>query len=98
MSTLVKVPGIGRKTAERLLVELNDKMEQWLPESPVVASTHRNGSAQVISEAELALIALGYKPQEASQWIAQAYEPELTTEQVVKEVLQRMATSHHAAS
>jgi len=98
VSSLVKVPGIGRKTAERLLVELKDKMEQWLPDLPPVQQTAAMGNGQVISEAEQALVALGYKPQEASRWVAQVYDPDLSTQELVKQVLKQMLHTPVSAS
>lgn len=71
---LVQLPGIGKKTAERLIIEVRDKLKDWLPAShPVEASTQpgqlvQDDSAEAIS----ALIALGYKPQEASSMVQQA--------------------------
>jgi len=69
-ATLVRLPGVGKKTAERLLVEMRDRLADW--ETP--AAAHRQGGSQSIApnstgEAESALIALGYKPQEAARMV-----------------------------
>ena len=73
-STLVKVPGVGKKTAERLVVEMQDRLKDWgvdtggdLPASQVVENKPRK--SDIIAEAESALIALGYKPTEAAKAI-----------------------------
>ena len=75
ISSLVALPGVGKKTAERLLVEMRDKMKDWFGpagsaqapavggERPSTADTDR------VADAEGALIALGYKPQEASRMV-----------------------------
>ncbi len=78
VSALVKVPGVGRKTAERLIVELRDKLSQWeLTASPLAAleaasapNANKGSSSDMVAEAESALVALGYKPTEASKLVA----------------------------
>jgi holliday junction DNA helicase RuvA len=74
LNTLVKVPGIGRKTAERLLVELRDRVEHWTGDgtpSSTVAIPADSGTAgsSIRQDAESALLALGYKPLEAEKAI-----------------------------
>ncbi|MYM65020.1 Holliday junction branch migration protein RuvA [Pseudomaricurvus sp. HS19] len=77
VSALVKVPGVGRKTAERLIVELRDKLSQWeLTASPLAAleaasapQSNKSSSSDMVAEAESALVALGYKPTEASKLV-----------------------------
>ena len=71
-SALTKVPGVGKKTAERLLVELKDRFKAWevvpsmfalVPNQPDMPAAQ---VASAESDAVIALISLGYKPQEAS--------------------------------
>ena len=75
-AALVALPGVGRKTAERLLVEMRDKAGDWLDElSPESAAQAETGKAGVHgndqrAEAEQALVALGYKLTEAAKLIA----------------------------
>ena len=71
---LVQLPGIGKKTAERLIIEVRDKLKDWLPASlPNEPQTKDISTTQDDSaEATSALIALGYKPQEASMMVQQA--------------------------
>jgi len=76
INTLVRLPGVGRKTAERLLIELRDKLKDWQSNetnasTPVVRIAGPSASDS-IQEAEAALISLGYKPQEASRIVVQA--------------------------
>lgn len=71
VAALVRLPGIGRKTAERLLIEMRDKvvgmdLGQGLASPNVTASATPNA----IAEAEAALVALGYKPQEAARMVS----------------------------
>ena len=76
VTALTKVPGVGKKTAERLVVELADRLKSWdLPhgEMLVPAETFSlGGQGDVLAEAESALIALGYKPVDAAKMVAQA--------------------------
>lgn len=71
LAPLVRLPGVGRKTAERLLVELRDRLAGWLVAAPVTTS---GVGADLTGEAESALIALGYKPAEAARMVAAALE------------------------
>jgi Holliday junction DNA helicase RuvA len=75
ISSLVALPGVGKKTAERLLVEMRDKLSDWLvPATEGRGSTVRSGISPVVpdivADAEGALISLGFKPQEASRMVA----------------------------
>ncbi len=72
MSSLTALPGVGRKTAERLLVEMRDKLKDWLAQADESSTGAAAGQLinDSVSDAEGALIALGYKPQEASRMVA----------------------------
>jgi holliday junction DNA helicase RuvA len=98
ISALVRMPGVGRKTAERLIIEMRDRLKDWhsedaldtvLPSGASVA-----GERQVSADAETALIALGYKPQEASRMIAQALKNKdnvSSSEELIRLALRSMA-------
>ncbi|WP_343596645.1 Holliday junction branch migration protein RuvA [Acinetobacter sp.] len=72
VNTLVKVPGVGKKTAERLLIELRDRIKNF--GSGTNALTHSNtiqlSANAAVAEAEAALQSLGYRPLEAQKAIA----------------------------
>ena len=70
IATLVRLPGVGKKTAERLVVEMHDRVEKWAvgSESAEVLGSEQGGGA--VLEAESALISLGYKESEAAKMIA----------------------------
>ena len=72
--SLVQLPGIGKKTAERLIIEVRDKLKDWVPASlpDTPKATEVKKSNDESAEATSALIALGYKPQEASMMVQQA--------------------------
>ena len=90
-AALVALPGVGRKTAERLMVEMRDKAGDWLddlsPESAAQAGTSKagaHGSDQRV-EAEQALVTLGYKLTEAAKLIAAAdAAPETPSEELIR--------------
>lgn len=71
INTLVKVPGIGKKTAERLIIELRDRFKD-LQQNSTAQQTPQLDRLQFLSnspiaEAEAALVSLGYKPAEAQK-------------------------------
>ncbi len=70
--TLTKLPGIGKKTAERMVVELKDKFKD-IPSLSVVSEGVLSGS-QVVADAVAGLIALGIKPQTAEKLVEAVYE------------------------
>lgn len=75
---LVRLPGVGKKTAERLLVEMRDRLDGWEDVTPaaVAGGGDAVGSSgrHQLQEAESALVSLGYKPQEATRLIRVAAE------------------------
>lgn len=92
IKTLVKLPGVGTKTAERLIVEMKDRVKRFgeeLSDSMTIIETGniRKSSNQIESEAVSALIALGYKPQEASRIISKVIKPEMDCETLIREAL-----------
>lgn len=91
IATLVKLPGVGKKTAERLVIEMRDKVD--------VAQVNDFGSAtagkhpDIKQEAESALTALGYKPQDAAKMISRVSDEEITsTEQLIRRALKNMVS------
>ncbi len=83
---LVKLPGIGKKTAERLIVEMRDK----LPGSAgtgLCAALGRPMPGDAVSDAVSALVALGYKPQEASRLVGAVDSAGLGSEEIVRAAL-----------
>jgi len=72
-SSLIALPGVGKKTAERLLVEMRDKLKDWLAQAETVGGSgvaNIEPVADCVADAEGALVALGYKPAEASRMVA----------------------------
>lgn len=91
VAALTRVPGIGKKTAERLVVEMRDRLEGITsPASAFPAGTPPR-PADPVAEAVSALIALGLKPQEASRRVAAIDDPDLASEELVRRALRAMA-------
>ena len=98
VGVLTKVPGVGKKTAERLMVELKSRLDTLVPEGLSAVSLSVGPADRAAGrEAEDALIALGYKPNQATDAVQQALramasEPgEVGTERLVTWVLRGMA-------
>lgn len=91
-ASLVKVPGIGKKTAERLLVEMRDRIGDAVEAAPFTPGGGIAASgSDPRGEAFSALVALGYKPGDVSKMLKQVPEGEATTEDIIRKVLQSMA-------
>ncbi len=90
---LTKLPGIGKKTAERLVVEMKDRLNDMNVMPLATDSTHVAVQAELSSadEAIKALEALGYKPQEARKAINALDDGEKTCEKLIREALQSLA-------
>ena len=79
VSRLVKIPGVGKKTAERLVIELRDKLNDWQHTGGASMSQVKDAETQMqtqqkVDEVEAALMALGYKANQVKQIIASLAE------------------------
>ncbi|HSD68749.1 MAG TPA: Holliday junction branch migration protein RuvA [Woeseiaceae bacterium] len=83
---LVKVPGIGRKTAERLIIEMRDRLDKTAGGDTAVAGT---ASAEPMHEAVDALAALGYKPAEVKRLLAHVESGGKSAEEIIRLALKR---------
>lgn len=99
VNALVKVPGVGKKTAERLMIEMGDRLKNWdLPGGDNLLSEQlpvQTTANDILAEAESALIALGYKPTEAAKMIAIAAKQTDTSssEALIRAALRSMASA-----
>ncbi len=84
---LTKIPGVGKKTAERLVIEMRDKA--GAAESNGIPSVALGAAAGPLQEARAALTALGYKPAEIQRFTEAVYKDGMTTEQIIQEALKR---------
>ncbi|MCL6325221.1 Holliday junction branch migration protein RuvA [Pectobacterium polaris] len=95
IGTLIKLPGVGKKTAERLVVEMKDRFKGLsgdlfnpVSDIPLVSpATADSRVGEPEAEAAAALVALGYKPQEASRMISKIARPDADCETLIRDAL-----------
>lgn len=93
VTALTKVPGVGKKTAERLIVEMQDRLKEWQinAELPMMEASGQHTIGAVaglqIAEAEAALTALGYKPQDAAKMLSKVKSSCDTVEELIRQAL-----------
>lgn len=93
ISALVALPGVGKKTAERLLVEMRDKLKDWMVQGEgadaALAGAALAPVTDRVADAEGALVALGYKPQEASRMVTAVNDDSVAdSEDLIRRALQ----------
>lgn len=91
--SLAKLPGIGKKTAERLVIEMRDRLQgARLVADPrgELAGAERAAPPDPVGEAVSALVALGFKPQEASRRVRAIECQGLASEEIVRRALQSL--------
>ena len=91
-ATLVRLPGVGKKTAERLVIEMRDRLKDWHVEALSNGTTPTGmmdiqHKADPVEEAVSALIALGYKPPQASRMVSQIDSRDLSSEEIIRDAL-----------
>ncbi len=96
-STLVKLPGVGKKTAERLVLELKDRLKNWQGDllstddsQFLVAQTDPTVQGDVSDDAIAALISLGYKANQAEKAVKSVRKVGMSSEALIKESLKAM--------
>lgn len=83
---LTKLPGVGKKTAERLIIEMRDRLPE--PSAQLEADVSIPASARNMEdEAIAALLALGYKPTQASQMVSKYSSDGLSVEEIIRKAL-----------
>lgn len=96
VKALTRLPGVGKKTAERLIIEMRDRFPHWEQPGELAIGSPDAGSslsaaADPVADAEAALVSLGYKPTEATRML-QGLEESGSTEAMIKAALiRRMA-------
>jgi len=93
IKTLTKAPGIGNKTAQRIILELKDKIKNEqlsLPDGITGGENVPEKSNSIISEAVSALMVLGYSGAEASRAVSAVYSDNMDLETIVKQSLKKM--------
>lgn len=92
-AALVRLPGVGKKTAERLIVEMRDRLADWegdvmLP-GTVPAQAASAAARDETRDAISALVSLGYKPPEASRLVSKVETEGLSSEEIIRAALKQ---------
>jgi len=99
LTSIVKIPGVGKKTAERLLIEMRDRLKDWQVTTTTSAITdtlpielhHENTFvANAKGDATNALVSLGYTQQQAEKAIRVVFKAESTSEDLIRDALKAM--------
>ena len=88
-AALVRLPGVGKKTAERLVVEMRDRLDDWQQTPPAGGAAGPAGlkANDASREAVTALVALGYRPQEASRMVSKLDISDMGSEDIIRAAL-----------
>ena len=89
-NALIRVPGIGRKTAQRLIIEMRDRLDglgSGLPTASGTAPGPGGGDDGALADAISALVALGYKPADANRMARAADDGAKTSEEIIRGAL-----------
>lgn len=94
VAALTKVPGIGKKTAERLVIEMRDKLKDWPEARGEHAASVFGGAGNNVAteEAISALLALGYKPRDAEKAIKTVAGEGLSSQDMIRQALKLMVS------
>lgn len=90
VTSLTKLPGVGKKTAERLIVEMQDRLKEWQTQAPLWAAVEQKDITShnhLLAEAEEALVSLGYKPQEATKMLSKMPADIASSEEMIRRAL-----------
>ena len=87
---LVKIPGVGKKTAERLIIDMRDKFDKT-PDLKVVP-TNGKVATDARSEAVDALVALGYKPTEVKRLLGSIQTDDRSAEDIIRQALRQVVS------
>lgn len=93
---LTALPGVGKKTAERLIVEMRDRVGALADTGAAATAAPARGAAapaDPAADAISGLIALGYKPQEASKYVHALDVGDMRSEDIIREVLRSLVGS-----
>lgn len=87
IKSLTKLPGVGKKTAERLIMEMRDRLKEWHTEAPLWQAVNQAEQMQtntMVAEAESALVSLGYKPQDAAKMLSKITQDVSSSEELIR--------------
>lgn len=93
-ASLVRLPGVGKKTAERLVIEMRDKLSDWcqpaIAEGASLAPQTNHPRHQILQDAIAALVSLGFKQQEANRTITKIDDGAANSEALIRLALREM--------
>lgn len=105
VTAIVKIPGVGKKTAERLLIEMRDRLKDWQSQQEVQLASNDGATPEQLS-AELnsettfisdnkgdainALVSLGYKQVQADKAVKAVYNRGMSSEDIIRDALKSM--------
>jgi len=96
IASLTRIPGVGKKTAERLIIEMRDRLKDLLPDAATSQIPSSSASDALppdeIKDAVSALIALGFKPPEASRMVSGINTKGLASEEIIRQALQSVSS------
>ncbi len=91
---LVRLPGVGKKTAERLVIEMRDKLSDWYQapasQGATLVNDEPSSRHHILQDAISALIALGYKQQEANRAVTKIDDGTTSSEELIRRALREM--------
>ncbi|WP_286272157.1 Holliday junction branch migration protein RuvA [Thalassotalea hakodatensis] len=98
LSTIVKIPGVGKKTAERLLIEMRDKLKDWHTDTDTTSfsltadniSTRASDAPDTKGDAINALVSLGYTNGQASKAVKAVHQQGMDSEAIIRDALKSM--------
>lgn len=98
VTTIVKIPGVGKKTAERLLIEMRDRIKDWYTQDslpigenePLVINNNEQFASNNKGDAMNALVSLGYSQAQADKAIKSIYTKDKSSEDLIRDALKSM--------
>ncbi len=98
LTTIVKIPGVGKKTAERLLIEMRDRLKDWQGDiqtpatdaMPIMSSGDLSFANDNKGDAINALVSLGYTSGQADKAIKAVYQQGMSSEDLIRDALKSM--------
>jgi len=101
VATIVKIPGVGKKTAERLLIEMRDKLKNWgqevatpaadnFPIDSITSDSSLLMAASNKDDAITALVSLGYKHNQADKAVKAVFVEDMSSEELIRDALKSM--------
>jgi Holliday junction DNA helicase RuvA len=86
----VRLPGVGKKTAERLVIEMRDRLSDWCQAPDQLHKKSDSTRHSVLQDAIAALISLGYKQQEANRLVTKIDDGTASSEELIRRSLKEM--------